>query len=247
MSIKAQLDTGISFFRERYPDQLYLAYFQAYTNTYGPLEQLKALYGEALKHPGIIGLVVGTRPDCLPDELIEYFSELKKDFYVVVELGIESTNEETLENVNRGHSFEETREAVYKLHKAGLPVGAHLIMGLQGETDEMMLAHADTLSRLPLNYLKLHQLQYVKGSEMGRRFQEDPSKYRVLEVDEYVEIAIKFLERLNPDIVVERLASQAPYDLLLAPRWGLKNFQLVEIVRKLMIERNTWQGRLFNR
>jgi radical SAM protein (TIGR01212 family) len=245
MSIKAQLEIGISFFRERYPDQLYLAYFQAYTNTYGPLEQLRSLYEEALEYPGIIGLVVGTRPDCLSDELIQYFSELQKDFYVVVELGIESTNEETLKNVNRGHSFEETRKAVLKLHKAGLSVGGHLIMGLPGETDDMMLQHADVLSRLPLNYLKLHQLQYVKGSDMGRKFQEDPSKFRVLDPDEYIEIAIKFLERLNPDIVVERLASQAPYNLLLAPRWGLKNFQFVEIVRKRMIARNTWQGRLF--
>lgn len=245
MSIKAQLDTGINFFRKHYPDQLYLAYFQAYTNTYGPLNQLKNLYEEALRHPGIIGLVVGTRPDCLPDELIQYFTWLQKDFYVVVELGIESTSEETLKNVNRGHSFEETREAVHKLHVAGLPVGAHLILGLPGETDEMMLQHAGSLSDLPLNYLKLHQLQYVKGSEMGRMFQEDPSKFRVLDVDEYIEIVIKFLERLNPDIVVERLASQAPYDLLLAPRWGLKNFQLVDIVRKRMNERNTWQGRLF--
>ncbi len=246
MSITAQLDMGISFFCDRYPDQLYLAYFQAYTNTYGPLDDLKKMYEEALKHPGIMGLVVGTRPDCLPDELIQYFSDLQKDYYVVVELGIESTNEETLKVVNRGHSFEETHEAILKLHKAGLPVGGHLIMGLPGETNEMMLQHADVLSRLPLSYLKLHQLQFVKGSAMGRKFQKDPSQFRVLDLDEYVELAIDFLERLNPDIVIERLASQAPYNLLLAPRWDIKNFQLVEIVRKRMIAQNTWQGRLFS-
>lgn len=246
MSITNQLNTGISFFRDRYPEQLYLAYFQAYTNTYGPLDQLEQMYEEALKHPGIVGLVVGTRPDCLPDELIEYFMKLQKDYYVVVELGIESTNEETLKIVNRGHTFEETREAILKLNEAGLPIGGHLIMGLPGESNEVMLSHADVLSGLPLNYLKLHQLQYVKGSALGKKFQSNPDGYRVLDPDEYIEIVIDFLERLNPSIVVERLASQAPYNLLLAPRWGLKNFQVVEIVRKRMLARNTWQGRLFN-
>ncbi len=246
MSITDQLNTGISFFRDRYPDQLYLAYFQAYTNTYGPLDQLKRLYQEALDHSKITGLVVGTRPDCLPDELISYFTELQKKHYVVVELGIESTNEETLKKVNRGHTFEETRDAILKLHKAGLPVGGHLIMGLPGESDEMMLKHSEVLSKLPLSYLKLHQLQYVKGSDMGRKFEKDPSGFRVLQPEEYTNLVIAFLERLNPAIVVERLASQAPYNLLMAPRWGLKNFQLVEIVRKQMKERNTWQGRLFD-
>jgi radical SAM protein (TIGR01212 family) len=239
------LDKGISFFKDRYPNQFYLAYFQAYTNTYGPLEQLKQMYEEALDHSGVVGLVVGTRPDCLPDKLIDYFSQLQKKYYVIVELGIESTNEETLKQINRAHTFEETKEAVFKLNKAGLPVGGHLIMGLPGESDEMMLSHADVLSNLPLNYLKLHQLQYVKGSSLGRQFQDDPSKFRVLEADEYIDIAISFLERLNPSIIVERLASQAPHKLLIAPRWGLKNFQLVEIARKRMLERNTWQGRLW--
>jgi radical SAM protein (TIGR01212 family) len=244
-SITSQLDKGISFFKDRYPNQFYLAYFQAYTNTYGPLEQLKQMYEEALDHSGVVGLVVGTRPDCLPDKLIDYFSQLQKKYYVIVELGIESTNEETLKQINRAHTFEETKEAVFKLNKAGLPVGGHLIMGLPGESDEMMLSHADVLSNLPLNYLKLHQLQYVKGSSLGRQFQDDPSKFRVLEADEYIDIAISFLERLNPSIIVERLASQAPHKLLIAPRWGLKNFQLVEIARKRMLERNTWQGRLW--
>lgn len=246
MSIANQLETGMSFFRTRYPDQLYLAYFQAYTNTYGPLDQLKQMYEEALNHPGIIGLVVGTRPDCLPDELIEYFAQLQKDYYVVVELGIESTNEETLKHVNRGHTFEETREAILKLNKVGLPIGGHLIMGLPGESNEVMLSHADVLSELPLNYLKLHQLQYVKGSALGRKYQADPDQFRVLDPDEYIELVIDFLERLNPSIVVERLASQAPYELLLAPRWGLKNFQIVEMVRKRMLAQDTWQGRLFS-
>jgi len=247
ISITDQINTGVSFFNKRYPDQLYLAYFQAYTNTYGPLDELKKLYEEALAHPKITGIVVGTRPDCLPDDLIDYFSELQKDSYVVVELGIESTNEQTLRSINRGHTFEETREAMMKLKKANLPVGGHLIMGLPGESDEELLSHAEVLSDLPLNYLKLHQLQYVKGSALGKAFQKDPSTFRVLKADEYVDLVISFLERLKPEIIVERMASQAPQRLLLAPRWGLKNFQLVEIVRKRMKERNTWQGRLFQK
>lgn len=245
-SVTHQLDEGISFFREKYPDQLYLAYFQAYTNTYAPLEHLKRLYEEALAHPRVNGIVVGTRPDCLPDELIAYFSELQKKFYVVIELGVESTSEETLKRVNRGHTYEETKLAIQKLHAAGLPIGGHLILGLPGETDQMMLKHADRLSELPLNFLKIHQLQYVRGSAMGKEYEQDPSFFRVFDIYEYIDLVVRFLEHLNPDIVVERLASQAPYKLLLAPRWELKNFQLVEMVRKKMAEQNTWQGRLFN-
>jgi hypothetical protein len=158
LSITEQLDQGISFFAERYPDQYYLAYFQAYTNTYDTLARLKVLYEEALSHPQIKGMVVGTRPDCVPDDLIKYFQKLQEQYYIVVELGIESTNEETLKRVNRGHTFQETKETIERLYNAGIPVGGHLILGLPGETNEMILEHADILSHLPLNYLKLHQL-----------------------------------------------------------------------------------------
>lgn len=245
LSITEQLDEGISFFTERYPDQYYLAYFQAYTNTYDTLTWLKTLYEEALSHPRIKGMVVGTRPDCIPDDLIEYFQELQEQYYIVVELGIESTNEETLKKVNRGHTFQETKETIERLCNAGIPVGGHLILGLPDETNEMILEHAKILSHLPLNYLKLHQLQYVRGSVLGHQYLKNTEKFRVFDVDEYIDLVIAFLERLNPAIVMERLASQAPFDLLIAPKWGLKNFQLVEMVRKRMKQRNTWQGRLF--
>ncbi|MGQ1889799.1 TIGR01212 family radical SAM protein [Thermophagus sp. OGC60D27] len=244
ISITDQLNKGISFFDERYPDQYYLAYFQAYTNTYGPLDQLKRLYEEALSHPKIYGLVIGTRPDCLPDELIEWLSSLQSKHYIVVELGIESTDEETLVKVNRGHTFEETRDAILRLNQASIPVGSHLILGLPGETTQMMLEHAERLSSLPLGYLKIHQLQYVRGSALGHQYLNNPEEFRVFDVDEYVDLVIAFLERLSPRIVVERLASQAPYHLLIAPKWGLKNFQLTELVKKRMKERNTWQGKL---
>jgi radical SAM protein (TIGR01212 family) len=245
-SITDQLNYGISLFKDRYPDQEYLAYFQAYTNTYAPLEQLKRLYEEALAHPRIIGLVVGTRPDCLPDELVDYFAGLQKDFYVVVELGIESTREETLLAVNRGHTFEETRAAVLKLNQAQVPVGGHMILGLPGESQSLILNHAQTISELPLTFLKLHQLQYVKGSLLGRQYLESPESFKVFELEEYIDLVVAFLEKLSPAIVVERLASEAPFDLLLAPKWGLKNFELVEKVKKRMRQKNTWQGRCFN-
>ncbi|MFO7999619.1 MAG: TIGR01212 family radical SAM protein [Marinilabilia sp.] len=243
-SISRQVEEGISIFSKKYPDQDYLAYFQAYTNTYAPLPGLIEMYEEALRHPRVTGLVIGTRPDCLPGDLIEYLVSLQEKYYIVVELGIESTNEETLKRVNRGHTFEETRDAVFRLHEAGLPVGGHLILGLPGESDETILSHAESVSTLPLSYLKLHQLQFVRGSKLGEAYQADPSAFRVFTSQEYIGLVIAFLERLNPSIIVERLASQAPADLLLAPGWGLKNFEITRMVQKEMKRLGTWQGRL---
>ncbi len=242
-TITQQINKGIARFSAHYPEQYYLAYFQTYTNTYAPLSQLEALYTEALSHPQVMGLVVGTRPDCLPDDLVEYFVRLQRDYYVVVELGIESTREDTLLAVNRGHTFRETREAIFKLSKAGLPVGGHLILGLPGETREDIIQHARTLSALPLTYLKLHQLQYVKGSVLGHRFSKLPGQFKVFELEEYIDLVIAFLEHLSPAIVIERLSSEAPSDLLLAPRWGIKNYVLTGKVKKRMRELDTWQGR----
>jgi hypothetical protein len=244
LSITEQLNKGIEKFNERYPDQYYLAYFQAYTNTYGPLSYLKSLYEEALSHPKIRGLVIGTRPDCLPDSLIDWLSKLQSRYYIVVELGMESTNEDTLIKVNRGHTFAETCDAIFRLNKAGIPVGSHLILGLPGETEQMMLQHAERLSALPLDYLKIHQLQYIKGSALGYQYLKNPEMFHVFDMDEYVELVIAFLERLNPNIVIERLASQAPFNLLIAPKWALKNYQMTELIKKRMKQRNTWQGKL---
>ncbi|MFO8001140.1 MAG: TIGR01212 family radical SAM protein [Marinilabilia sp.] len=243
-SISRQVEEGISIFSKKYPDQDYLAYFQAYTNTYAPLPGLIEMYEEALRHPRVIGLVIGTRPDCLPGDLIEYLVSLQEKYYIVVELGIESTNEETLKRVNRGHTYEETREAMVRLDQAGLPIGGHLILGLPGETEQMILSHAEEVSQLPLSYLKLHQMQYVTGSKLGEAYKNDPSGFQVFGVDEYIALVIRFLERLNPGIVVERLSSQAPGHLLLAPGWGLKNFEITRMVQKEMKRLQTWQGRL---
>ncbi|MFW6202864.1 MAG: TIGR01212 family radical SAM protein [Marinilabilia sp.] len=244
-SIRQQVEEGISIFNKKYPDQDYLAYFQAYTNTYAPLSQLVEMYEEALCHPRVTGLVIGTRPDCLPGELIDYLASLQEKYYVVVELGIESTHEETLKRVNRGHTFKETREAMARLDEAGLPIGGHLILGLPGETEQMILSHAGEISKLPLSYLKLHQMQYVTGSKLGEAYKNAPRRFKVFEVEDYINLLINFLERLHPGIIIERLSSQAPGHLLLAPGWGLKNFEITRMVQKEMKRRQTWQGRLY--
>ena len=245
MDIKDQIEKGISVFRQRHPQARYLAYFQSYTNTYGLLDELIALYEEALSYPGVEGLIVGTRPDCLPNELLNYFAELQKKTYITVELGVESTHNPTLLAVNRGHTFEETQDALFRLKEREIPSGAHLILGLSGENRNQMLNHAQELSKLPLNFLKIHQLQYIKGSLLGKAYQQNPDGCPVFEVNDYIELVVDFLELLSPHIVVERFASQAPHNLLLAPKWGLKNFEFVRLVEKRLAERDTWQGRLF--
>jgi len=245
ISIVEQVKKGSDLFTKRYPETKFLAYFQAYTNTYGELDNLIKLYEEALKLPKVVGLIIGTRPDCLPDSLLDYFEELQKRVYVSVELGIESTNNDTLIRVNRGHDFESTCDAVNRLHSRKIPVGAHLILGLPGETKEQMLEHATIVSQIPIKYLKVHQLQYVKGSVLGKDYSANPDRYKVFELDEYLNLIVDFVERLRPDIVLERFASQAPYDLLLAPKWGVKNFEITRMIEKLMEQRDTWQGKLW--
>ena len=247
MSVTNQVEKGIQLFSVRHPDTRYLAYFQAYTNTYGDLPQLSALYEEALAVPGVVGLIVGTRPDCLPESLLDYFEELQKRAYLTVELGIESTNDQTLVKVNRGHDFSCTQEAVRRLVDRNILVGAHLILGLPGETREDMLLHADKVSQLPINYLKVHQLQYVRGSVMGQDYLDHPEQYHVLELEDYLDLVVDFVERVRPDIVMERFASQAPYELLLAPKWGFKNFEISRMVEKRMAEKDSWQGKLWSK
>jgi len=245
LSIYQQLEKGISFFRPKYQTQQYLAYFQAYSNTYGELQSLLVRYREAISHPKVGGLVIGTRPDCIDNELIAELSKWQEQYYIAIELGAESTKNETLEAINRGHSWEETVDATHRIHAAGIPVGLHMILGLPGESREELLGHATILSALPISYLKLHQLQIVKGSRFAVEYQRNPEHFRLYETDEFVDLVIDFLELMSPDIVMERFISQAPYDLLIAPSWGIKNFEFVHKVEKRLVERDTWQGRLF--
>ncbi|MFV0392463.1 MAG: TIGR01212 family radical SAM protein [Paludibacteraceae bacterium] len=245
-SVRQQLDEGISFFshKAKYQSQLYLAYFQSYTNTYDKLENLVKIYEEALMHPKVAGIIVGTRPDCINDALLDYFAELSRSYYVMIEYGIESTNNDTLDFINRGHTYEEAKEAILKTASKGLRTGAHLILGLPNEDREMILSHAEKISILPLTTLKLHQLQLVKGTKMARQYAEYPELFRLFTVEEYIELVVDFIERIHPDIAIERFVSQSPYKLLIAPDWGLKNFEFVHKIEKCLEERDTWQGKL---
>lgn len=245
LPVSEQMREGISFFSHKYPDMKYLAYFQAYTNTYDSLENLKARYEEAIAVDGCLGIVIGTRPDCMPEELLDYLVELQKRTFVFVEYGIESTDDKTLVRINRGHDYACAVDAVHRTARRGIPVGAHIILGLPGETRSDIMKQASLLSQLPLTTLKLHQLQLIKGTRMAEEFFDNPTDFSLFDLNDYIETVIDYIERLRPDIVLERFASQSPKELLIAPDWGIKNHELVDKVKKRMRERGTWQGRLY--
>lgn len=245
-SVTEQMEQGIAFFSHKYPQMRYLAYFQAYTNTYESLDVLRARYEEALAVDGCVGLVIGTRPDCMPEPLLDYLQELSRRVYVMVEYGVESTSDVTLQRINRGHNYAVAVDAVQRTTARSLPVGVHIILGLPGEERETLMAQAGELSRLPITTLKLHQLQLVRGTRMADEYAACPGDFHLFGLDEYIEVVVDYLENLRPDIVVERFASQSPKELLIAPDWGLKNHELVDKIKRRMRERDTWQGRCFN-
>ncbi len=247
-SITQQIEEGILFFqkKEKYANQIYLAYFQSYTNTYDSIDKLKNIYEEALKHPRIKGIVVGTRPDCVDDKLLDYFAALAKESYVMIEYGIESTLDSSLEFINRGHDYQSSVEAIKATAQKGINTGAHLILGLPNESRDDILAHAEKMNQLPLTALKLHQLQLVKGTIMAKQFRSNPELFKLFTLEEYIDTVIDFLEILSPTIAIERFVSQSPKSLLIAPDWGIKNFEFVEKVHKRLIKRDTFQGKLYN-
>lgn len=278
-SVREQLERGKTFFRRAQDKRLakrgklptaadnnmkYLAYFQAYTNTYGELEHLKRLYEEALEVEDVVGLVIGTRPDCMPPELLDYLAELHRRSFVLIEYGVESTSDESLQRINRGHDYACAVEAIRATAAKGIPVGAHFILGLPGESWEFTVSQADDINQLPIDTLKLHQLQIIRGTAMAREFQEQQAReaasiaaalenpsseasayksdYRLYSAEEYAALVVDFLERLRPDIVVERFTSSSPQSLLIAPDWGLKNYEFVALVEKEFQRRGTYQG-----
>lgn len=245
-TISEQLADGISFFSHKYPEMKYLAYFQSYTNTYDSVQKLIEMYEEALAYPDVVGIIIGTRPDCMPEELLDYFAELNKKTFVLIEYGVESTLNKTLERVNRQHTWEESVEAITRTAEREIPVGAHLILGLPGETDEDILSHAVEISKLPLTTVKLHQLQIIRGTAMAKEFRLLPESFHLFGLEEYVDLCVDFAERLNPDFYIERFASQSPKSLLIAPDWGLKNYELTEKVKKRFKGKNTFQGKLYS-
>lgn len=246
-TVTAQLEDGKAFFARKYPEMKFLAYFQAYTNTYGELETLKRMYEEALAVEGVIGLVIGTRPDCMPDSLLDYLEELSRRTFLLVEYGIESADDRTLERINRGHDFACTADAVRRTAARGILTGGHVILGLPGESREQLMEQAETLSGLPLTTLKLHQLQLIRGTRMAREFEMHPEDFHLYTAEEYIGLVIDYVEHLRKDIVLERFISQSPKELLIAPDWGLKNYEFTERLKKRMEERDAWQGKYYSR
>ena len=243
-SIAVQLQKGIDFFSPKYNAQKYLAYFQAYTNTYDSINALRQKYDEALSVDGVIGLVISTRPDCVDDEILKLLSDLSENNYVEIEYGLESTKNSTLQFINRGHTYEQAVKAVELTHKYGLMCGLHLIIGLPYETEEDFYAHAEKISRLPISTLKLHQMQVLKGTRMEKIYAENPNMLADLSLENYVRIVANFMDILNPGIIVERLTSESPRDMLLYPDWGgRKNFEVAHIVNAFMKKNGMFQGR----
>lgn len=242
--ITRQIEEGILFFDAKYRGQKYLAYFQAYSNTYAPLEELRRKYEEALSHPKVVGLVIGTRPDAVTDEILDYIGELAGKVYVCIEYGVESANDEVLRSIHRGHDFAIAEEVIRKTAGRGIHIGAHLIFGLPGESRESMLEGAVRLSRLPVNVLKLHQLQIIKDTPMAEQFVNSPESFHLYSMEEYLDLVVDVIGRIRPEIYLERFVNQAPEEYLIAPKWGVKNFEFVAKLEKRLKERDMWQGKM---
>ena len=244
--IKIQIDEGIAFFSKKYKSQKYLAYFQAYTNTYAPINDLKIMYEEALQHDEVIGLVIATRPDCINNEILDYLQELvKRNYYIKLEFGLESTNNKTLKIINRCQTHEDAINAFKIANGRGIHLGGHLILGLPHETREDMLDHANKISKLSINTLKIHHLQIVKHTMMAYQFKHTPDMFTFMTLQDYIDLVVDFLEILRPDIILERFFSESPSNMLIHPKYGLKNFEVKHLVERRLEERNTFQGKLF--
>ncbi len=248
-SITHQIEEGIEFHITRYRRaNKYLAYFQPYCNTYGSLNYLKKIYNEALSFPEIIGLVIGTRPDCIDEEKLKYFQKLSKKHYIIIEYGIESCYNKTLKQINRCHTYEQSVEAIEKTAQYGIKTCGHLIFGFPGETKEEMLRESEIVSKLPLNSIKFHQLQILKDTQMEAEYKQEPEKFNLFTLGEYVDFIVQFVERLNPKFIIERFAGEVPPRFIAGPSWGLiRNDQILNLIENRLKEKNTWQGRLYRK
>ena len=244
--IHEQIDEGIKFHRVRYRKaEKFLAYFQPYSNTYAPLERLREVYEEALSHPLVAGIVIGTRPDCVDEDKLDYLASLARNHVVVIEYGIESVYDRTLQRINRGHSFEDAVRAVEMTAARGLTQGAHFIFGLPGETVGDMLAYAPIINKMPLHSVKFHQLQIVRGTALEREFASHPSDFVTFSLDEYLDFIADLLERLRPDLYIERFAGEVPPRFVNSTPWGLlRNTELIRLLEQRLEQRDTCQGRL---
>jgi uncharacterized protein len=245
--LKTQIEEGIAFFSRKYKNMRYLVYFQSYTNTYSTISVLHDLYSQALLVPGVAGLVIATRPDCLNDEVLDLLEYLSQKCYLMVELGLETIEDTTLERVNRGHTWEESEWALKETARRSIHNCAHLILGLPGENYDNFIEQAHVISSLPVENIKLHQLQIHKETAMAKEYSQFPEHFRLFNVEEYAELIVDYLENLSPSIMIERFVSFAPDNIVIAPRWGMKNYEFVAKVEKRLLERDTWQGKLWSR
>ena len=241
-SITQQLEAGKQFFARKYPEMKYLAYFQAYTNTYASLDHLRRLYEEALSVKDVVGLAIGTRPDCVSDELLDYLEDLNRHCFLLMEYGVESTNDETLRRINRGHTFEQSRLAIEKTHQRGILTGAHIILGLPGEDAQENLRQASAISSLPIDILKIHQMQIIRGTRLAEEYEKQP--FHIYSVEAYVQLIAQYIQRLRKDLVLERFVSQSPKELLIAPHWGLKNHEFTDLLNNYLKSNGIHQGDL---
>lgn len=242
--IQTQVQNGIDYLTRRFNVENFIVYFQPYSNTYAPLSHLKTLYEQALAHHQVVGISVGTRPDCIDAEKLDYLEELSQKYFVTVEYGIESVHDQTLRLINRGHNFACTVEAVHKTAERGLYVCGHLILGFPNETEEQMFETAERVARLPLNFIKLHNLHVVRHTEMARAYAEKP--FHLFTFSEWVDFVCKFLERLHPDLVIERLHGDAPAEMLIAPQWCRDGARIIHAIQRELENRETYQGKYFN-
>ena len=234
-SVTEQLEEGKSFFSRKYPDMKYLAYFQAYTNTYDTVDRCIALYEEALRVPNVVGIIIATRPDCMPTALLDYLTELNRRTFLIVEYGVETANDQTLLRINRGHTWQQSVDAIQQTAERGIRVGAHLILGLPGEDHDELIRQARLIAQLPITTLKLHQLQIIRGTRMAREYEAAP--WPMPTVEEYIQFVSDYIAELPPSILLERFVSSSPADLLIAPKWGLKNHEFMDMFKKINKER----------
>ena len=245
-SVTEQIEQGIAFHRRRYRRAAnFIAYFQAYTNTYAGTERLISLYDEALNHPAVTGIVIGTRPDCVSAELLDRLAVMARDYFIMIEYGIESVHDETLIRINRGHNYASAEKAVRETAARGLNVGAHLIFGLPGENRKMLEESAEIISSLPLTSIKIRQLQLIRGTVMAEEFKKNPGDFNLFTLEEYIDLVIAFAERLAPGIMIDRISGEAPPRLLDDPRdWHMRSNEIFRLFEQRLEERETWQGRL---
>lgn len=244
-SITRQINEGMEFHAVRYRRVAkYLAYFQPFSNTYAPIEIIKSKYEEALQHPAIAGLVIGTRPDCVDEEKLDYLQKLSEKYFIAVEYGVESCYNKTLHRIRRGHTFEQSVKAVKDTAARNIHTGIHIIFGLPGESKEEMMNEADIISSLPLNSVKFHQLQIIRDTAMEKEFGQAPGQFHIFSLPDYIEFIIDFCETLNPSIMIERFTAEAPPRFLVAGAFGLlRTDRILQMIEKRMEERNTWQGK----